>query len=528
MLCLQCRLPLPVLLGFLVLVVGSSLACAADRSNILLAISDDQSFYHTSKAGYPTIKTPAFDRIANEGVYFTHAITASPGCSPSRAALLTGRYCWQLEEAGTHASSFSTKYVTYPDLLEAAGYFVGFTGKGWAPGDFKASGRMRNPAGPEFAERTMEAPEGISPNDYAANFEDFLKARTPGKPFCFWYGGKEPHRVYKDGIGLEQGKHLEDVTLPAFLPDVPEIRSDILDYCAEIEWFDAHLARMIAMLEAAGELDNTIIVVTSDNGMSFPRGKANVYEAGIRMPLAIRWGGKVPGGRTIDDLISLTDLAPTFLEAAGVVHPGAAGNAPPMVGRSMLGLLTGDAKGLVTPFHDAVYSARERHSSSRYNSMGYPQRGIRTADYLLVRNYHPERWPAGDPQKYGTGKKPDDLSKLGPMHGAYHDIDAGPSLTCLVEGHNDPAIRKYLDLAVAKRPGLELYAVKSDPDCLENLAENPGYGKVRAELEEKLDRFLQETGDPRATGNGEIFETYPRYSEHRKFPAPDSAESSAP
>lgn len=494
---------------------------AADRPNILLAISDDQSFYHTSKAGYPAIKTPAFDRIASEGVYFTHAVTASPGCSPSRAALLTGRYCWQVEAAGTHASDFSPKYVTYPDLLEAAGYFVGFTGKGWGPGEYKPSGRTRNPAGPEFAQRTLDAPKGINNNDYAANFADFLKARKPGQPFCFWYGGKEPHRTYKEGIGIEKGKRLEDATVPGFLPDAPEIRSDLLDYCTEIEWFDQHLARMIALLEEAGELDNTIIVVTADNGMSFPRAKANVYEAGIRMPLAIRWGANVPGGRTVDDLISLTDLAPTFLAVAGVVHPGATGDAPPMAGKSMLALLEGGKSGVVEPERDAVYSARERHSSSRYNNWGYPQRGIRTADYLFVRNYHPERWPAGDPQKFGTGEEGENPTVLGPMHGAYHDIDAGPSLKYLVDNHDDPAIGKFLELAVGKRPAEELYAVNSDPDCLHNLASDPDFATVKRDLASKLESFLKETGDPRATGNGEIFETYPRYSEIRTFPAPE-------
>jgi N-sulfoglucosamine sulfohydrolase len=274
---------------------------------------------------------------------------------------------------------------------------------------------------------------------------------------------------------------------------------------------------MIALLEEAGELDNTFIVVTADNGMSFPRAKANVYEAGIRMPLAIRWGAKVPGGRTVDDLISLTDLAPTFLQAAGVVHPE---SAPAMAGKSMLALLSGAQSGVVEPERDAVYSARERHSSARYNTQGYPQRAIRTAEYLYVRNYHPERWPAGDPRKYGTGEKGRDNIALGPMHGAYHDIDAGPSLSYLVDHVDDPAIRHYLDLAGAKRPAEELFAVNEDPDCLKNLADDPVFAQVKAELATKLDAHLTATGDPRATGNGEIFETYPRYSEHRKFPHP--------
>lgn len=497
---------------------------ASERPNILLAISDDQSFDHTSKAGYPGVETPAFDRIANEGAYFTAAFAASPGCSPSRAALLTGRYPWQLEHAGTHASAFPKQYVTYPDLLEAAGYVVGYTGKGWGPGNFKESGRTRNPAGPRFAGKTLDAPEGIKNNDYAANFADFLDRRNPNQPFCFWYGSSEPHRVFKDGIGLEQGKKLEDAHVPKFLPDVPEVRSDILDYCVEIEWFDQHLARMIAMLEEAGELENTIIVVTSDNGMAFPRAKANVYEMGIHMPLAIRWGARVPGGRTVDDLVNLADLAPTFLEAAGVPHPGASGDAPPMAGKSLLALLESGASGIVEPDRDATYSARERHSSSRYKTLGYPQRALRTHDYLYIRNFHPERWPAGTPRKLGTGNYPDDTSELGPMHGGYHDIDACPTLDFMIEHADDPKLGMYLDWSVDKRPREELYAIQDDPACLNNLADELEFAKEKNALSEQMDAFLTETGDPRLVGDGGIFETYPRYSRHRKFPKPDWAE----
>ena len=133
-----------VMLAYLGASGDASTQDSTNSPNILLAISDDQSFAHTSISGYPAIQTPSFDRVAREGVLFTQAFAASPGCSPSRAALLTGRHCWQLEHAGTHGSSFPAKYVTYPDLLEDAGYVVGFTGKGWGPGNFKASARSRS------------------------------------------------------------------------------------------------------------------------------------------------------------------------------------------------------------------------------------------------------------------------------------------------------------------------------------------------------------------------------------------------
>ena len=486
------------------------------RPNILLAISDDQSWIHASAYGSEFIETPAFDRIAKEGVLFTHAFTASPGCSPSRAALLTGRNCWQLEHAGTHASAFDKKYPTYPELLQQAGYWVGFTGKGWGPGNFKIGGRTENPAGPAFQEKVAEVPEGIHATDYAANFADFLEKRQPGQPFCFWYGASEPHRVFKKGIGLENGGDPQQVDVPGFLPDHPEIRSDLLDYGFEIEWFDTHLGRMIQLLEAAGELENTLIIVTSDNGMAFPRAKANAYEYGIHMPLAIRWGAKAPGGRVVGDLVGLADLAPTILEAAGVAHPGEF----PMAARSLMNVLTSKQEGIVDATRTAAFSARERHSSVRYRSLGYPQRAIRTRDFLYIRNFKPERWPSGAPQKYESDGK-----TLGPMHGGYHDIDACPTLDFLIENRDHPQMGRFLSLAVAHRPAEELYDMRSDPDCLHNLAADPAFAAQTADHRAQLEAYLLETGDPRMTGKGDIWESYPRYSPLRHFPEPEWAKA---
>ena len=481
------------------------------RPNILLAISDDQSWRHASAYGCQGIKTPAFDRVAKDGVLFTSAFAGSPGCSPSRAALLTGRNCWQLEHAGTHASEFPAKYACYPDLLEAAGYFVGYTGKGWGPGNWKVSGRTRNPAGDNFSRLTNDSPPGISNVDYAANLKDFLSKRPAGKPFCFWYGAQEPHRGYSKGIGLKQGKKLADAEVPPFLPDAPQVRSDILDYYVEIEWLDMHLGRMIAALEEAGELDNTLIVVTGDNGMSFPRAKANVYEYGVHVPMAASWPAVAPGGRTVEDLVGFTDLAPTFLEAARVKPP--AGDSP-MAGRSLMNILTSNRQGWVDLSRAAVFSSRERHSSSRYQNLGYPQRCMRTSEYLYIRNFQPDRWPAGAPQKYDAPRK------LGPMHGGYHDIDGCPTLNYLIEHRDDPQVGRFFHLAVDKRPAEELYNVVKDPGCLENLADDPIFAAVKSDLTAAFEHYLKQTGDPRILGTGDIFETYKRYSPIREFPTP--------
>lgn len=492
-------------LGF-VIILSTLLGCAwaepaqLKRPNILLAIADDWSWPYAGSYGSKFVKTPAFDRIAREGILFNRAFSASPGCSPSRAALLTGRNTWELEHAGTHASSFPAKLQVYPDLLEKAGYYVGFTGKGWGPGDWKAGGRERNPAGPEHSELRLTPPaKGINAIDYAANFKAFLSKKPAGQPFCFWYGGHEPHRNYEKGTGLKHGKRPEDADIPPFLPDDPEIRADLLDYAVEIEWFDRHLGLMIRALEEAGELDNTLIVVTSDNGMPFPRAKANLYEHGIHMPLALRWPGKAKGARIVDDMVSLIDMAPTFLEAAGLKP------LPQMTGRSIMKLLTASAQGQVDPNRTRIFSARERHSSSRENNLGYPCRVLRTADFLYIRNFAPELWPAGDPR----GVEGDSFG--------YYDIDSSPSKTFLVEKAGAADIRRYLDLAVAKRPSEELYVLKEDPAVLVNQAQNPRYAADLKRLRAELEQYLKQTGDPRILGNGAIFETYPRYSPIRKF-----------
>lgn len=508
---------------FLLVVMFCALGRAAERPNILVAISDDQSYPHASAYGYEAIETPAFDRVAKAGVLFNNAFTPAPGCSPMRAAFLTGRNIWQLEHAGTHASSFSTKYEVYQDRLEANGYFVGYTGKGWGPGNWQISGRKRNPAGPDWSKKKLDAPSGIRNTDYATNFADFLAARPDGQPFSFWYGGSEPHRSFKKGIGREMGLDPSKVKVPAFLPDTPEIRDDILDYCYEIQWFDQHLGRMLDLLEAVGELDNTLVIVTSDNGMAFPRAKANCYEYGIHMPLAVSWPAETVAGRTVDDLVNLVDLTATIYDASQVEPP----SDTPIVGKSVRNILGSDRSGIVDESRDAVYSGRERHSSSRFNSLGYPQRCIRTQDYLYIHNFRAERWPAGPGQKFEVPSKnaPSRDLTLGPMHGGYHDIDACPSLSFLIDQRDDAEIGKFLGLAVDRRPSEELFDIRNDPSCLNNLANDPAHTATKDRLQQRLFSYLGKTDDARVVGadGGDVWETYPRYSSLRWFPTPDWA-----
>ena len=244
--------------------------------------------------------------------------------------------------------------------------------------------------------------------------------------------------------------------------------------------------------------------------MAFPRAKANAFEYGIHVPLAISWPAKAKGHRTSNDLISLVDLAPTILEATDVPHP----TPGVLSGKSLLNILESEGSGIIDAERTAVFSARERHSSSRFNSLSYPQRAIRTHDFLYILNFTPERWPAGAPQKYATD------GSLDAMHNGYHDIDAAPSLSYLIENLDDPTVSRYFHLSVDLRPAEELYDIQKDPACLNNLATAPGYQVIKRELNQSLIDYLSASQDPRVMGNGDIFETYPRVSRLRWFPEP--------
>lgn len=363
------------------------------------------------------------------------------------------------------------RFEVFPDLLEAAGYHIGYTRKGWGPGRFEPGGRTRNPAGPQFQD-----------------FRAFLNKRPPGAPFYFWFGSQDPHRPYDRNSGKAGGIDPTRVIVPAFLPDTPEVRDDIADYYWEVQRFDREVGELLKQIESAGELDNTLVVVTSDNGMPFPRAKAGVYDAGARVPLVLRWPAKVKAGAVSDAFVSTSDLAPTVLEAAGLTAPRA------MTARSLLALAAGRSES----GRDRVFVERERHANVRKGDLSYPMRALRTADYLYIRNFRPDRWPAGDPQTYFA---------VGP----FGDIDGGPSKSVLLDRRNDPAIARFFALATAKRPAEELYDVRADPAQLTNLAGNPAHAAAQGRLRASLDTWMRETGDPRADADDDRWDRYPYY-----------------
>ncbi len=477
------RWPLLFCAFFGLLVTSQAIEAQPDRPNILFCLSDDQSFPHASILGDPVVQTPAFDRVAREGALFMHSYAACPSCTPSRTAILTGRQIWQVGEGGVLFGTLHPEFPLVTHLLEDAGYHVGYVGKPWAPGDWQAAGLTRHPNGREYASRLeTDPPFGIDTRDYAANFKDFLNDRPDGAPFFFWFGCTEPHREYEVGIGARSGLKLEDVDVPPYLPDTPETRTEMLDYYYEIQHFDQHIARMLQLLEQRGELENTIVVVTSDNGMPFTRTKTTLYDGGVRMPTALRWGARVPRQQRIQAFVSHIDFAPTFLAAAGLPIPKT------VVGKSILPLITEPAEALATGPRNHVITGLERHTYCRPNGATYPIRAIRTHDYLYLRNFKPDRWPTGGPTFISSNKAP---------HG---DIDDGPFKDYMFR----PEVRQHfpipLGLTVDKRPLEELYHLRSDPHQLKNVAHLSEHQAVKTRLWNQLKEHLEATDDPRLRG----------------------------
>ena len=454
------------------------------RPNLLFCVADDWQWPHAGAYGDSVVQTPAFDRLAREGVLFANAFVTAPSCTPSRNSILTGQWHWRLGQ-GLHLwSTLHPKHPVFPLLLEEAGYFVGHCRKAWGPGDFRALGRDRDPAGPVFRD-----------------LADFLSQRPDDRPFCFWLGASDPHRPYDWRSGATSGIEIQRIRLPADLPDHEIVRHDVADYYFEVQRWDRDVAAALAVLERAGELENTIVAMTGDNGMPFPRHKCHLYDSGTHAPLAIRWGAHVPGGRTVEDFVSLADLAPTFLEAAGAAIP------EPMTGRSLLKVLLSDKSGQIDPTRDHVLTGRERHGLAQEfpETGGYPMRAIRTHDFLYIRNFQPDRWPAGAPRNSTYGK-------------IYSDCDDSPSKTFLLEHRDDPQYARYFPLAFAKRPGEELYDLKTDPDQLSNVADQPRWTTIKAELSRRLMAELKATSDPRLIGGAERIDRYAYYGQLKERP----------
>lgn len=471
-------------IGGVVLASGLSLGVAAQhkqvkeentkRPNLLLFIADDWSYPHAGVYGDKTVRTPAFDFVANNGMLFSTALCAAPTSTASRAAVLTGKYSHALGGTGNLWSLFPKDMSTYTKTLDQNGYSVGYTKKGWGPGKFEDGAWADNPAG-----------------HYSDNLKKFIQdAQSENKPFCFWYGSKYPHRPYEKGKGRDNGIDPDKLIMPEYLPDTPQARIDMADYYYYVERLDYELEETIRILRETGEFDNTLIIVTGDNGMPFPRAKASLYDAGTLEPFAVMWGNKIGPGVVCNQAVSLTDICPTFLTAAQLSVP------KDVQGTNLLPLLL-ENKPLKREF---VNSGRERHGyNARPNHVGYPSRSLRSDDFLLVHNYHPERYPGGDPKN--------DFNELG----GHSDVDSSPTKAEIIARKDESFFTPYYDRAFAFRPEWELYDVKKDPSQFFNLANDPQYSKKLNELKAKMKKWQEQTVDPRAKGPTDLWDHTPYF-----------------
>ena len=486
------------LLAWLLTACAALAATEAKRPNILFFIMDDWGNGHAGAYGCSWVKTPHFDRVAREGLLFTNAFTPTAKCAPSRSTIMTGRYPWQLGAGANHQCIFPPEYGIFPEALTSGGYFYASTGKVWGPGSMlDAQGKRRPYAGKVYTQaKAQPATTGMTNNDYAGNFTAFLQDTRADQPWFFWAGPIEPHREYEAGTGARLGgKKTSDIDrVPGYWPDNETVRNDLLDYALEVEHADRHLGRMLAELERRGELDNTLVIVTSDNGMPFPRVKGHTYENANHLPLAIRWprGIREPG-RKVEAYVSFIDLAPTFLQAAGLDWSKT--TLAPTPGRSLFDAFANTPD--LAKSRDHVLIGRERNDFGRPNDEGYPVRGIIKDGFLFLENAEPSRWPCANPE---TG---------------YLDTDASPTKSYILQARRDKGNDPFWNLCFGKRPAQELYDLKADPDCLRNLRGTDNASPAE-KLRTQMWAELKALGDLRAVGRGAEYEAHPSADVQRR------------
>ena len=509
------------------------------RPNIVFLFADDWGRYASAYRKFQgdntvnqIVNTPNFDRIAAEGAIFTNAHVPVPSCTPCRSSILSGTYFW---ETGLGAiltgARWDESIPTYPLMLEDKGYHIGYTYKVWSPGKMENApyGGQRTryePSGNKWREFSQEVTKRVPElgvkgakevlfDEVRSNFLAFMDDVPDGDPFCYWFGPVNTHRVWERGSGKTLwGMDPDNLKgkMPDFLPDVHDIREDFNDYLGEVQAVDAGVGIILEELEKAGELDNTLIVISGDHGIpGFPRAKCNLYDIGSQVTLAARWPGKIEAGKVINEFVNLMSLAPTFLEAAGE-KPNA------NMTHSILPLMTSTPVDPPESNYEYVVTGRERHSDfARAGAVPYPSRGIRTKDFLYIRNFAPDRWPIGDPNALEdpTLVDPDEIRRLeqavldNTEPAIFADIDAGPTKTFMLINREEEDIKPKFQLAFGKRPAEELYDLNSDPYYMNNVAEDPAYADTLKNLSNTLMGVLEKHGDPRITEEDCRFENSP-------------------
>jgi uncharacterized sulfatase len=413
------------------------------KPNIVVYLSDDHSQFDSSLYGNANIPTPQLERLAADGMTFTHAFVASPSCAPSRAALLTGLMPARNGAEANHTRPREGTHSLVLDL-QAAGYEVAAFGK-------VAHGNYAKQFGFDYVRPARQI------DRLREEVSKYLATRDAAKPLCLFVGTTNPHVPWTAESTFDPA----DVELPPHHLDTPATREHRAAYYQEIKDLDAFLGELREMAhEHLG--DNSLVLHTSDHGSQWPFGKWNLYDYGTRVPFIAAWPDKIPQGAKTDAMISWVDILPTLIEIGG-------GKTPENV----------DGR----PFAEVLRGHRDAHREMIFTTHTgdgikniYPIRSVRTRQWKLIHNLHPEF----------AHTNHSDLDRK-PMAGAYWTEWAALAKT------NDRA-RGIVD-RYFRRPEWELYRVETDKWELENLAGNPAHAEKLAELKALLSDWMREQGD---------------------------------
>jgi len=452
---------LRLLLSLTLSLVFTLPSTAAEKKNVLLLVADDLGM-QVGCYGDAVAKTPNIDGLAKSGTRFTHGFASVASCSASRGTLLTGmptHMCGQYGHAhATHNFHSFPQVRGLPALLAPAGYKSGVIAKLHVqpkevyPFDVEMPGNGRNPV------------------QIAAQAKKFF-ADCGDKPFFLLVGFTDPHRAAKGFANdLKYPASVPAVkfdpktlSVPYFLPDQSEVRAELAEYYQSVARLDYGVGLMIKELENAKQLDNTLIIFLSDNGIPFPGAKTTLYDPGIHLPLIVRSPGQ-KAGVVCSAMASWTDIAPTVLDWCGVKPAPAGKKAYELPGRSLLPILE---KEKVAGW-DTIFASHQFHEVTMY----YPMRVIRTRQYKYILNLaHPLEFPHAS-----------DLWESPTWQGI---IKRGDKMM----GQRD--VKTYLH-----RPKEELYDLEHDPNELKNVAADPAYAKVLEELRAQLADWRKKTNDP--------------------------------
>ena len=428
-----------MLFGLVLLLVTLASDAAAQPTNILIFIADDQGEGDLSIYGHPSLRTPNIDRLGREGMRFDNAFLTTSSCSPSRSSILTGRYPHSTGAEDLHMP-LPGDQQTIARRLRDENYYNMAVGK-WHLGDAEQKhwDIVVDCPGKETGVQAVKA----------------LTERPKDRPFFFWVASKDPHRPF-DENAIASPHDPADVVVPPYLPDHPLIRRDLALYYDEVTRFDSHVGVVLAELERQDMLDKTLVVYISDNGMPFPRAKTTLYDAGIRTPMLVRLPGTVPAGRVQKGLFSVVDLAPTLLDVVGHELESAQG-------RSSAEMLR-DAE---APGRDAIYAEANWHDFEQFT------RAVRTERFLLIRNYYWQKplWNSVDSINSITWQGYLQMQRSGRLTDAQKLLFREP------------------------RPYEELYDLQVDPVSLQNVVSDAAYSVELNRLRSLIDNWRVETDD---------------------------------